>query len=100
MMKAFVYKLYPTKTQVKSLEEMLTTCRYWYNACLAERKEAYEKEKKTISKVEQLRKVKELKVSNPYASKIHSHILQNVVQDLDKAFKAFFRRLKAGETPG
>lgn len=31
---------------------------------------------------------------------MHSHVLQNVVQDLDKAFKAFFRRIKAGETPG
>jgi putative transposase len=100
MMKAFIYKLYPTKTQVKSLEEMLTTCRYWYNTCLAERKEAYEQAKKTISKNEQLRKVKELKTSNPYAHKVHSHVLQNVVQDLDKAFKAFFRRIKAGETPG
>jgi putative transposase len=100
MIKAFVYRLYPTKTQIKSLEETLTTCRYWYNTCLAERKEAYETEKKTITKVEQLRKVKELKASNPYAAKAHSHVLQNVVQDLDKAFKAFFRRLKAGETPG
>jgi len=100
MIKAFVYRLYPTKTQVRSLEEILTTCRYWYNTCLAERKEVYETEKKTISKIEQLRKVKELKATNPYASKVHSHVLQNVVQNLDKAFKAFFRRLKAGETPG
>jgi putative transposase len=100
MMKAFVYRLYPTKIQVKSLDEMLNTCRHWYNYCLAERKEAYEQEQKTISKVEQLRKVKELRASNTTAGKVHSHVLQNVVQDLDKAFKAFFRRLKAGETPG
>ncbi|PSB07861.1 transposase [Pleurocapsa sp. CCALA 161] len=75
-------------------------CQSTSNACLAQRKEAYETEKKTISKIEQLRLVKELKASNPYAGKVHSHVLQNVVQDLDKAFKAFFRRIKAGETPG
>ena len=43
--------------------------------------------------------MKELKRSNPYATDVHSHILQGVVQDLKKAFQPFFRRVKAGETP-
>lgn len=81
MLKSFVYKLYPTKTQVKSLEEMRETCRRWYNNCLAERKTAYEEEKKTISKYEQLKKVKDLKAENEYAAKVHSHVLQNVVAE-------------------
>jgi putative transposase len=100
MLKSFVYKLYPTITQIKSLEEMRETCRRWYNNCLAERKTAYEEEKKTVSKVEQLRHVKDYRVSNEYAAKVHSHVLQNVMADLDKSFKAFFGRVKAGETPG
>ena len=82
------------------LEQTLETCRRWYNTCLAERKEAYENEKRSVGKFEQLRKVKELKQSNPYAEDVHSHILQIVVQDLDKAFQSFFRRVKAGETAG
>ena len=41
-----------------------------------------------------MRQVKPLKATNPYASGIHSHILQVVVDDLDKAFQAFFRRIK------
>ena len=53
-----------------------------------------------MGKFEQLRQVKEWKRSNPDAENLHSHILQVVVQDLDKAFQAFFRRVKAGETPG
>ena len=40
------------------------------------------------------------KATSPYALDIHSHILQNVVADLEKAFQAFFRRVKAGENPG
>jgi putative transposase len=47
-----------------------------------------------------LRGVKLSKAENPYAKRVHSHVLQTVVQDLDKAFQAFFRRLKAGETLG
>lgn len=100
MLKAFQYRLYPTKSQERLLKSTLETCRRFYNACLAERKEAYEQEKRTISKFAQLRQVKTLKQTNPYAATVHSHILQVVVSDLDKAFQAFFRRVKAGEKPG
>jgi putative transposase len=44
--------------------------------------------------------VKEIKDTNPCALGIHSHVLQIVVNDLDKAFQAFFRWVKAGEKPG
>jgi putative transposase len=100
ILKSYKYRLYPSKAQVLLLDQTLETCRRWYNACLAERKEAYGAEKRTVGKYEQLRNVKELKQSNPYAANVHSHILQVVVQDLDKAFQAFFRRVKAGEMPG
>lgn len=100
MLKAFKYRLYPSKSQAKTLNATLETCRRFYNDCLAERKDAYEKEKRTVGKFEQLCKVKALKETNPYAKALHSHVLQIVVADLDKAFQAFFRRIKSGETPG
>jgi putative transposase len=98
--KTFKYRLYPNKGQAHLLHKTLETCRHWYNACLAERKAAWEIEKRSVGKYEQLRKVKDLKATNPYAANVHSHILQVVVADLDKAFAAFFRRVKAGETAG
>jgi putative transposase len=100
MFKAYKYRLYPSKVQERLLDQTLETCRGLYNRCLAERKEAFEKEKRSVGKYEQLRHVKGLKRSNPYAANVHSHILQVVVQDLDKAFQAFFRRVKAGEKAG
>lgn len=100
MLKTYQYRLYPTKSQARLFESTLETCRRFYNDCLAERKEAYEQEKRTVSKFAQLRRVKTLKRTNPYAATVHSHILQVVVSDLDKAFQAFFRRVKAGEKPG
>lgn len=99
-MKTFRYRLYPSKAQRRLLEQTRETCRRFYNDCLAERKDAFENEGRTVGKVEQLRHVKERKATNPYAAGVHSHILQVVVADLDKAFQAFFRRVKAGETPG
>jgi len=98
--KAFVYRLYPSKSQRRRLEAVRETCRHFYNDCRRERKEAYEERGETISKTVQLRKVKVEKATSPYALEIHSHILQNVVADLDKAFAAFFRRVKAGANPG
>jgi putative transposase len=100
MLKAIVYRLYPSKSQQRGLDQTLETCRRWYNRCLAERKDAYEQEQRTIGKYEQLRQVKTYKATNPYAGPVHSHVLHTVVQDLDKAFQAFFRRVKAGEAPG
>jgi putative transposase len=100
MLKSYKYRVYPSKAQSLLLEQTLETCRRWYNTCLAERKEAYENEQRSVGKFEQLRKVKELKRSDPYAANVHSHILQVVVQDLDKAFRSFFRRVKGGEKAG
>jgi putative transposase len=97
---SFVYRLYPSKAQAKRLDSVLETCRRFYNDCLAERKTAYEERGETVGKVAQLRRVKDAKATNPYAKDVHSHILQVVVADLDRAFDAFFRRVKAGEKPG
>jgi len=100
MLKTFTYRLYPSKPQARLLESTLETCRRWYNQCLAERRDAYQQRNESVGKYQQLGKVKELKAVNSYAKGIHSHVLQVVVADLDKAFQAFFRRVKAGQTPG
>jgi putative transposase len=98
--KAFLDRLYPSRTQERLLDATLETCRRFYNDCLVERKTAWEAEQRSVGKVEQLRRVKERKATNPWAKNVHSHVLQIVVTDLDKAFDAFFRRVKAGEDPG
>jgi putative transposase len=42
----------------------------------------------------------QLKQERPALSSVHSQVLQNVAVRIDLAFKAFFRRCKAGEEPG
>ena len=100
MLKTFAYRLYPSKPQARLLDSTLETCRRWYNQCLAERRDAYQERGESVGKYQQLARVKEQKAANPYAKGIHSHVLQVVVADLDKAFQAFFRRVKAGERAG
>ncbi len=41
-----------------------------------------------------------LRGERPALASIHSQVVQNVAVRLDLAMKAFFRRVKAGETPG
>ena len=100
LLRTFKYRLYPTRSQQAGLDQTLETSRRWYNACLEERKLAWENERRKVGKYEQLAKVKEYRKDDPYAALVHSHILQVVVQDLDKSYQAFFRRVKAGATPG
>ena len=100
MRQAFIYRLYPSRTQERTMESILTTTRSFYNSLLAKRTQAWEERGERVTKVQQLRRVKERKATNLYAASVHSHILQVVADDLDKAFLAFFRRVRTGEKPG
>src|SRR5574343_461376 len=58
MLTTYKYRLYPSKSQERLLSQTLETCRYWYNTCLAERKDAWEDEQRSVGKFEQMAKVK------------------------------------------
>jgi len=100
MRKTFKYRLYPTKKQVKKLNESLAECRWLYNHLLEMRTTAYEQEGKRLSLSEQQETLPMLKVERPCLKGVHSQVLQNVAVRVEEAMKAFFRRLKAGEKPG
>ena len=100
MLKTFRYRLYPTKAQEEGLAGTLETCRRWYNSCLEERRDAYQERGETVNFYDQCAKVKYLRRENPYAATVNSQVLQVTARDLDKAFRAFFRRVKEGQQPG
>jgi len=98
--KAFKYRLYPTQPQHKDLERTLALCRQLYNAALQERREAYQKAGKTVGFYEQKRWLPEIRTELPEYKGIHSQVLQNVIERVDKAFQGFFRRVRAGQKAG
>jgi len=61
------------------------------------RKNAWEQEQRSISYYESKRQIPIWKKERPELSTVHSQVLQDVSLRVDLAFKAFFRRLKAGE---
>lgn len=98
--KSFQFLLKTTKKQAKLLEVHLNECRWLYNQLLEQRKLSYEELDITLTKYQQLMLLPELKIERPGLELVHSQVLQNVVDRLDKAFEAFFRRCKSGEKPG
>ncbi len=97
MLKTDKYRLYPGKSQERNLWQILACAWHFDNK---ERKWSWQLEQESVSKTAQLWKVKHYKKTFPQAQIVHSHVLQVVAADCDKAFQAFFRRVKKGEIPG
>ena len=98
--KSFQFSLRPTKKQARALQLQLDECRWLYNELLSQRKLAYEELEISLSKYQQNMFLPILKEERPTLNQVHSQVLQNVVDRLDKGFQAFFRRCKKGENPG
>jgi len=100
MFKTFRYRLEPNVNQTRELEIALETHRRLYNDCLAQRKESYEITKRRVKYIEQSARFTLDRKVNTYYARLNFSSAQATMRNLDKAFKAFFRRCKAGEEPG
>jgi IS605 OrfB family transposase len=117
-LKAYKYRLYPNKKQAETLQWVLDRCREVYNTALQERRDAYEMMVKrhpnyydevtrtqltkehALNYNQQTIQLPAIKAIRPEYTAIHSQVLQDVLRRVDKAYKAFFRRIKEGKTPG
>jgi putative transposase len=97
MRKTFKYRIYLTNGQRCILAQQLEECRWVYNETLATRKNAWEAAQHTVDWYETKRTLPLLKAARPALKLVHSQVLQNVTERVDLAFKAFFRRVKAGD---
>jgi putative transposase len=102
VIRAYKFLLRPTARQAQSLREMLTDHRSLYNAALQERRDAYAHPSKTqIRYGDQSGQLKEIRGFDPQRQGRWSFSSQQAtLRRLDKAFAAFFRRVKAGQKPG
>jgi len=94
------YKLYPTATQAAALERLCDLHRTLYNAALQERIGAYRKSGLSISFADQCKSLSVIRRECPEYLAINAQSAQVTLKRLDRAFQAFFRRVKAGQTPG
>lgn len=94
------FKLYPNVQQLQTLDGWLRLHAELYNAALEARIDAYRKAGVSISYYDQQNQLPEIKAARPEYIPLGSHALQETLRRLDRAFGAFFRRVKAGQRPG
>ena len=99
MRKAFKYRLYPTREQTACLEHQLSEARTLYNAALQERRDAWRMQGKSLNYYDQAAQLKEIRDAGNL-NLANFSACQDVLRRVDRTFKAFFRRIKAGEKAG
>jgi len=99
MRKTFKYRLYPNREQAATLEHQLSEARSLYNAALQERRDAWRMQRVSRNYYDQANQLKEIRDAG-YLELANYSACQDVLRRVDKAFKAFFRRVKAGEKAG
>ena len=100
MIKTFRYRIYPTKGQELTLNSQLAICCELYNAALQERKEAWARERKSISWFDQNLQLKDIRAVREDVAQVNALALQDPLKRVHLAFQNFFRRVKNGEKPG
>ncbi|BCW52026.1 transposase (plasmid) [Arthrobacter sp. StoSoilB13] len=96
MIRAYKFRMYPTSKQEALLRAMLADHRDLYNAALQERKEAWRRGKQVWFK-DQDAQLTAIRSTDPDQARWSYSSQEQTLRRLDKAFKAFFRRIKSGE---
>ena len=90
MEKAYKFRFYPTKTQIKILNSTFGCVRYVYNHFLGLKQKLYSTEKKSMSYNQCSKELTVLKKEKEWLKDVDKFSLQNSLKDLDKAYKNFF----------
>ena len=98
--KTYQYKLKPTPEQERALDRTLMLCRHVYNAAVGERREAWRMRGVSVTYYQQKAELPGIKEALPEYAEVNAQVLQDVVLRVERAFEAFFRRLREGQTPG
>ena len=98
--RSYKYRLYPSKGQSVVLTAMLGAFCDLYNATLQQRIEAYRRQHKTLRYLDQANELKAVRAADERLAQFSYSTAQQVLRRLDKAFTAFFRRLKTKAKAG
>jgi putative transposase len=98
--RSFKFLLRPTARQSVALSACVEDHRQLYNAALQERRDAWKMRGVGIRYGGQSAQLKEIRAFDADQARWSFSSQQATLRRLDKAFAAFFRRVKAGEKPG
>ena len=102
MLKTIKVRIYPTAVQKQFISKQLGCCRKIYNLLLDYKKTEWEQNKHSVGLKDMGKYLTELKTKDEYfyLNEVHSKVLQQSMQDLNKAFDNFFKSLKKDKSVG
>ncbi len=100
MRRAYVFRLRPTARQHVALAACVESHRELYNAALQERRDAWSHSKTRVHYGDQSGQLTGIRAVRPDVAVWSFSSQQATLRRLNKAFAGFFRRVKAGQTPG
>ena len=94
MQKAFKFRIYPTEKQKEFLSKQFGAVRFVYNHFLANRKDEYLNNKKSLNYYDDAKNLTDLKQQDGYSwlYDINSQTLQSALRNLDAAYTGFFKK--------
>ena len=93
-------KLYPSRRAHEALDAQFVAQARLYNAALEHRREAYRRARETVNFAMQCRELTGVREDDPDFASVHRTIQVATLRRLDRAYQAFFRRVKGGDNPG
>src|SRR5438132_9889786 len=90
--KTFKYRLFPNRKQREALLATLEVCRHLYNDALQERRDAWKLCHQSVTFAMQSAQLPACKEADVAMQGVYSQVLQDVLDRVDKTYKAFFRR--------
>ncbi|MGC8534880.1 MAG: RNA-guided endonuclease InsQ/TnpB family protein [Rhizomicrobium sp.] len=103
-MRRYTFKLYPNSTQAAELDRVRRSCCALYNAALQERIDQWRHEcqrkakadRRGLTCYDQGKSLKYIRADDPFWAALPQSVAEDVLVRVDNAYKAFFRRAKAG----
>ena len=91
MLRTYTRKAYLSRGAHANLADFLNQSRWLYNESLAERKQAWKTEERSVTYLQQQAKLTERR-KEPQWSRFPARIQRSILRRLDRAYQSFFRR--------
>lgn len=97
MLKAYKYRLYPSRSQQVLIEKTFGCCRLVYNHMLERRRKAWQRRKESVPVTALVNSLPAMKERMPFLQEVDSMALQQAVRHMDAAYRNWWKALKRGD---
>lgn len=92
MLRAYKYRIYPTKKQEVLINKTFGACRFIYNLALETKINAWQTHRKNLTAYDLQKQLAELRREHSWLKEISKHAMDKAILNLDEAYKSFFRK--------